>query len=148
MSMKFFSIQSHQGCFLLVYLVGCFTETVFLDLLLARHLNGKKINYFNLNILLNTQFGRNFSLHFVLNPVETTSVGHYTCNTKHQPLRKRHQEITPTVMSLIWNLFQIGFPIQWLKIINSSQFSGAIPLVLSDNLFLVVVRLLCIELHG
>lgn len=84
----------------------------------------EKINSFNLNILLNIQFGRYFLLHFVLNPIETTSVGHYTCNTKHEPLR--HQEITPSVMTLIWNLFQIGFPIQWLKIINSSQFSGGV----------------------
>jgi len=38
---------------------------------------------------VNTQYGRYFLIHFALNPLEKTSAGHYTRNTKHEPLRRQ-----------------------------------------------------------
>lgn len=127
-TMEVFSAQTHQGFFLFVCLFGWLFYSNCLPIFaFSLTLDWKKINSFSLNILLNTQFGRYFLLHFVLKPLEATSVGHYTCNTKHELLRRnRHQEITPSVMSLIWNLFQIGFPIQWPKNNSSNEFSGGV----------------------
>lgn len=85
------------GLFGCSFYISCLPRSAF-----SATLDRKKINSFSLNNLVNTQCGRYFLINFGLNPLDNTSAGRYACNTKHEPLRRnRHQEITPSGMTLI-----------------------------------------------